>query len=102
VIGLAKSVALEMGLLGLGGITANAICPGNTNTQMIAEIVEHMKPLTGETSEKFLQDRILTMGIQKRLLDPEEIAHTAVYLASNEARGITGQAMNVCAGTVLH
>lgn len=102
VIGLAKAVALEMGVLGLSGITANAICPGNTNTQMIAGIVEQMRPLTGETSETFLQDRILTMGIQKRLLDPEEIAHMAVYLASNEARGVTGQAINVCGGTVLY
>ena len=101
VIGLAKAVAIEMGLLGLKGITANAICPGNTNTQMITNIVEHMRPLTGETAEKFLQDRVLTMGIQKRLLDPEEIAYMAVYLASDEARGITGQAMNVCGGTVL-
>ena len=57
---------------------------------MITIIVEHMRPLTGETSEKFLQDSVLTMSIQKRLLDPEEIAHMAGYLASDEARGITG------------
>jgi NAD(P)-dependent dehydrogenase (short-subunit alcohol dehydrogenase family) len=101
VIGLTKAIALEMGLLGLKGITANAICPGNTNTHMITDIVERMRPLTGETSEKFLQDRVLTIGIQKRLLDPEEIAYMAVYLASDEARGVTGQAMNVCGGTVL-
>ena len=58
--------------------------------------------MTRDASEKSLQDKVLTMGIQKRLLDPEEIAHMAVYVASEEARGITGQAMNVRAGTVLH
>jgi NAD(P)-dependent dehydrogenase (short-subunit alcohol dehydrogenase family) len=40
-------------------------------------------------------------NLQQRLLDPEEIAYMAVYLASDQARGITGQALNVCAGTVL-
>ncbi|MGH6997929.1 MAG: SDR family oxidoreductase [Phenylobacterium sp.] len=39
--------------------------------------------------------------MQRRLLDPGEIASMAAYLASDRARGITGQAINVCAGAVL-
>ena len=101
VIGLTKALALELGLLGLNGITANAICPGSTASPMIDAITEHMRPLTGETPEKFIQERIASKCIQNRLLEPEEIAHMAVYLASDEARGVTGQAMNVCGGTVL-
>lgn len=101
VIGLVKSLAIELCLFGLHGITANAICPGSTQTTMIDEITEHMRPLTGEAPEKFKQDRIASKCLQQRLLDPVEIAYMAVYLASDDARGITAQAMNVCGGTVL-
>jgi len=102
VIGLTKALALELGLLGLNGITANAICPGSTDTPMISAITEHMRPLTGETPEQFIKERIASKNLQQRLLDPAEIAYMAVYLASDEARGVTGQALNVCAGTVLY
>lgn len=102
VIGLAKALAIELGLLGLNGITANAICPGSTDTPMISAITEHMRPMTGEAPEVFKQTRIASKCLQNRLLNPVEIAYMAVYLASDEARGVTGQAMNVCAGTVLY
>jgi len=102
VIGLTKALALELGLLGMGGITANAICPGSTATPMISEITERMRAMTGESAEKFIHDRVASKNLQQRLLDPDEIAQMAVYLASEEARGVTGQAMNVCGGTVLY
>jgi NAD(P)-dependent dehydrogenase (short-subunit alcohol dehydrogenase family) len=54
-----------------------------------------------EARTNAIKDRIASRSIQRRLLDPEEIAHMAVYLASDQARGITGQAINVCGGTVL-
>lgn len=101
VIGLTKALAIELGLLGMTGITANAICPGSTQTPMIDQITEHMRPLTGETPEKFKQERIASKCLQQRLLDPVEIAYMAVYLASDEARGVTCQAMCVDGGTVL-
>jgi NAD(P)-dependent dehydrogenase (short-subunit alcohol dehydrogenase family) len=102
VISLTRSLAVELGLFGLNGITANAICPGSTATPMINAITEHMRPLTGEDPETFIRTRIASKCLQQRLLDPVEIAYMAVYLASDDARGVTGQAMNVCAGTVLY
>ena len=102
VIGLTKALALELGLLGAHSITSNSICPGSVATPMIDEITEHMRPLTGETKEQFIKDRIASKSLQQRLLEPEEIAYMATYLASDEAKGVTGQAMNVCAGTVLY
>jgi enoyl-[acyl-carrier-protein] reductase (NADH) len=45
--------------------------------------------------------KITSKSIQQRMLDPIEIAHMAVYLASDEAKGVTGQAMNVDGGAVL-
>lgn len=101
VIGLTKTVAIELGLLGLNGITANAICPGFTATPMMSAIVEHMRPLTGEDPDRFIRERVASKNLQQRLLEPEEVAHMAVYLASDAARGITGQAINVCGGAVL-
>lgn len=101
VIGLTKALALELGMLRMYGVTANAICPGSVATPMIAAITEQMRALTGESAEQFVEERIASKNLQHRLIDPEEIAHMAVYLASDEARGITGQALNVCAGTVL-
>ncbi len=102
VIGLTKAVAIELGMLRMNGITANAICPGSVATPMITAITEQMRALTGESAEQFIQDRIASKNLQQRLLDPEEIAHMAIYLASDDAKGVTGQALNVCAGTVLY
>lgn len=99
VIGLTKALALELGILGKNGITANALCPGTTDTPMMDEIADHMAP-SGKR-EAFIQKAVLSKSIQRRLLDPDEIASMAGYLASDRARGITGQAINVCAGAVL-
>ena len=70
VIGLTKTLALELGLLGLNGITANAICPGSTATPMITEIAERMRPLTGETAEG------LYSGKNCLEMSPEQTART--------------------------
>ena len=101
VIGLTKALALELGLLGFPGITANAICPGNTATPMMDAITERVRPFFKDDTTEEIQAKITSKSIQKRMLDPVEIAHMAVYLASDEAKGITGQAMNVCVGMVL-
>ena len=100
VIGLTKALALELALLCPQGITANAICPGPTATPMIDAITEYYRPLLNEDTDK-IHARIVDKSIQRRLLDPSEIAYMAAYLASDEAKGITGQAMNVDGGTVL-
>ena len=105
VIGLTRTVAAEMGWLGIPGITVNAICPGVVNTDMIlggGGVVDELARILQISRDQVLQERILPMSIQRRLLDPEEIAEAAVYLASPAARGVTGQAINVCGGTITH
>ncbi len=105
VIGLTRTVAAEMGLLGLPGITVNAICPGVVNTEMITGaggVVDELARLLQVSREQVVQERILPMSTQRRLLEPEEIAAAAVYLASPAARGVTGQALNVCGGAVSY
>jgi len=101
VIGLTKTVAIELGILHKNGVTANSLCPGPIATPMMDAIAEHLAPGMKLDREQFL-DKAVAKNIQHRLLDPSEVAGMAAYLASDEARGITGQAINVCGGIVLH
>ena len=105
VIGLTRTVAAEMGMLGVPGITVNAICPGVVNTELVmgpGGVVEEVARVLQMSRDQVIEERVLPMSIQRRLLDPEEIAEAAVYLASPAARGVTGQAINVCGGAVTH
>jgi NAD(P)-dependent dehydrogenase (short-subunit alcohol dehydrogenase family) len=103
VLGLTKSLALEMKIMGTPKITVNAICPGAIRTEMMegeGGLLEFISGAEGLSREEALT-YITEKNVQGRLLDPEEIAAMAVFLASNEAKGITGQAFNVCAGQVM-
>jgi NAD(P)-dependent dehydrogenase (short-subunit alcohol dehydrogenase family) len=105
ILGLTKTVALEMGMLGVNEITVNAICPGPTKTDMLEGedgMFEFLARHFGETREEIWERRLKGQNIQARMLDPEEIAAMAVFLASDEAKGITGQAINVDGGFIMH
>ena len=56
----------------------------------------------GLTKDEAVEQVFLSQIPQRRMLDPGEIATMARYLASDEARGITGQAINVSAGWIMH
>jgi NAD(P)-dependent dehydrogenase (short-subunit alcohol dehydrogenase family) len=102
VIGLTKALALELGVLGLGMITSNAICPGPIATPMMDRIIDQrLKPLFANETEEQILARVTSRTIQARMLDPEEVANMAAYLASDDAKGVTGQAMNIDGGLVL-
>jgi len=104
-IGLTRALAAEVALLGAKGITVNAICPGITNTEMVTGpegTFTKISEALGISKEKVWEDILKKRIVQERILEPEEIAHMALYLASDEAHGITGQAINVCGGTVMH
>jgi len=105
VIGLTRTLASELGVFGMNSITVNAICPGTVNTDMLTGegmILDEVVRLTGLDRQAALEKYVLSIPIQKRLIEPQEIADMAVYLASDKARGITGQAINVCAGSVFY
>ena len=104
VLGLTKSVASEVALTGYPGITINAICPFYVNTEMFSGpqgYVAKMAKMSG-VSEKEVIDKIMSRNLQHRIIEPEEVAAMAVYLASEEAKGITGQALNICGGLIFH
>ena len=55
-----------------------------------------------DLSEKDIHDKVVGRSLQQRALEPDEVAAMALYLASDEARGVTGQAFNICGGAVFH
>jgi len=97
-LGLTRALAWE---LGRTGITVNAICPGLVETAMTRETIPARVRLFGAPSVEAMRERMLQAIPQKRMLEPEEIAPLAVYLASPEAGAVTGQAFNVDAGMVM-
>jgi NAD(P)-dependent dehydrogenase (short-subunit alcohol dehydrogenase family) len=97
VLGLTRSLALEVAAQ---GVTVNAICPGYVSTDMTARGIENIVEKTGRTHQDALK-MLEKMSPQNRLVTPEEVAAVAVLLASDEGRGINGQAINVDGGTVL-
>jgi NAD(P)-dependent dehydrogenase (short-subunit alcohol dehydrogenase family) len=60
-----------------------------------------MSEMTG-FSEKEVQEKVVGRSLQQRVLKPDEVAAMALYLASDDARGVTGQAFNICGGRVFH
>jgi 3-hydroxybutyrate dehydrogenase len=95
-LGLTRAVAMEVAT---SGITVNAICPGYVATDMTRESVRRIQEKTGRSSEEALRS-LEAFSPQRRLVEPEEVAALAVLLASDDARGVTGQAWNVDGGTV--
>lgn len=85
-IGFSKALALETAQ---NGITVNTINAGWVDTELGNDSIE---------DSEFTKDEILQIIPQKRFVTPEEIAKLIKYLISDDARGITGQSINLCAG----
>ncbi|HEV7799127.1 MAG TPA: 3-hydroxybutyrate dehydrogenase [Pyrinomonadaceae bacterium] len=97
VLGLTRSVALEVATK---GVTVNAICPGYVDTEMTTRGIENITKKTRLSADEAM-DSIKKMSPQNRIIEPEEVAALALLLASEEGRGINGQAINVDGGSVL-
>jgi NAD(P)-dependent dehydrogenase (short-subunit alcohol dehydrogenase family) len=94
VLGFMRTVAAETAAQ---GITANCICPGPVKTLMNEKRMEYDAARLGR---KFEDHEKLQTPIGGRLM-PHDISPMAVYLASDDARMITGQAYNICGGLVM-
>lgn len=90
VIGLTKVAALEAAEY---GVTVNAICPGYVDTPLVRGQLNDLAKTRNVPLESVLEDVIYPLVPQKRLLDVSEIAHYAMFLSSEKAGGITGQAV---------
>ncbi|HEK9107562.1 TPA: 3-hydroxybutyrate dehydrogenase [Streptococcus equi subsp. zooepidemicus] len=87
-IGLTKVAALEAADL---GITVNAICPGYVDTPLVRGQFEDLSKTRKIPLENVLEEVLYPLVPQKRLIDVQEIADYVSFLASDKAKGITGQ-----------
>ncbi len=97
IIGFTRALALE---LAPRGITVNALCPGWVETDMADQGIRETAAVLGVSPEAFREQAIAGVPL-KRFLDPTEIAKLVLYLTSDDASGITGQAYNICGGQVM-
>jgi NAD(P)-dependent dehydrogenase (short-subunit alcohol dehydrogenase family) len=97
VLGFTRSVAREVAAL---GITVNAVCPWHVDTELVRESMAKRARMFGKTGEEYLKE-IESHSPQRRLIEAREVAALTVYLLSAEAKGITGQSLNVDGGTVM-
>jgi NAD(P)-dependent dehydrogenase (short-subunit alcohol dehydrogenase family) len=97
VLGLTKVAALEVATK---GVTVNAVCPGYVDTPMTDAGIAAIVAKTGQKAED-VRKRLEDMSPQKRMVTSEEVAALILFLCGDEARGITGQALNVDGGTVV-
>ncbi|MBI2467329.1 MAG: SDR family oxidoreductase [Candidatus Rokubacteria bacterium] len=99
VIGLTRALAAELGSQGYPEITVNAICPGYVRAGMGVKLqATKAGPMPGaELFERYFKRQVPL----RRMIEAEEIAHVAVFLALPESAASTGQALNVDGGFVM-
>lgn len=97
VLGLTKVWAEELAEY---DITVNAICPGFVHTTMGDNLLNRISQENGITLEQAFE-RMVAPVPQKRLIEPEEIGALALFLASDLAKGITGESIILSGGLVM-
>ena len=93
-VGLTRAMALEVASQ---GVTVNAICPGFTETDLVARSIESIVAKTGRTEEE-ARAALASSNPQGRLITPDEVAQTIVWLCGEGASGINGAAVPVAGG----
>ena len=97
VVGLTRCMALEMSP---HQINVNAICPYTTETEMIAPVLDRNAQILGISPEE-IKIRLRAASPLGKIIQPADVAHLAVYLASEESDSITAQSISVCGGYLM-
>ena len=82
------------------GVTVNAVCPGYVDTPMTDGGVARIGAKTG-ADPALIRRKLEELSPQKRLVTADEVAALVLFLCGEEARGITGQGLNVDGGTLM-
>lgn len=96
VLGLVRALALETASK---GITVNAVCPGFTDTDLVAQSLDTITAKTGRSRDEALAE-IVKHNPQGRLVEPQEVADAVLWLCGEGARSVTGQAIAVAGGEI--
>jgi NAD(P)-dependent dehydrogenase (short-subunit alcohol dehydrogenase family) len=97
VIGLTRALAREVART---GVTVNAVCPGYTDTEIVATTLTNIVAKTGRSREQALAD-IVAHNPQGRLITPEEVADAVAWLCLPSSASITGQSILVAGGELM-
>src|SRR5687767_1671652 len=96
VVGLVRSLALE---LAATRVTVNAVCPGFTDTDLVAGSIDNIMKKTGRSREQAIAE-LAKHNPQGRLVTPTEVADTVLWLCGEGSSAVTGQAIAVAGGEV--
>jgi NAD(P)-dependent dehydrogenase (short-subunit alcohol dehydrogenase family) len=96
-VGLTRALARE---LARTAVTVNAVCPGYADTDIVAGAIANIVAKTGRSPEEALQE-LTAHNPQGRLIAPQEIADTVVWLCLPGSRSITGQSILVDGGELM-
>lgn len=81
------------------GITANAVCPGPTNTEMMQQVIRERSKIENITTEKFEEFFLSDIPLH-RMAKPEEVSDLVCFLASDRSAYITGQCITISGGKI--
>lgn len=95
-VGLTRALAAEYADQ---GVTVNAVCPGYVESPLLTGAIQNIVEKTGRVSEE-VREELMALSPQHRFFDASEVAAMALFLASEDARGINGQAIPICGGAL--